>query len=227
MSTFIGWYKCLRNKKSYGGISMGYNQEDDIKEMVIESQDTLIDNIKEAIEVYTFLHRQALEKVEGNGLFIFTFRSFYNIDSRGVTDTFEQKYFSLMEQHRAGNKLPNITIICDELYQVKNKYGNPTMQFPLVTNMLNTLNPYFPTFEQEIADLFSFTSTRHLKGFYKKMKRYLDQYRILHETYCNLVTDPDLADVFAKVNKTYEQGRALPNYKKLDLLMLQLGRLSD
>ncbi|WP_138419888.1 hypothetical protein [Aquibacillus sediminis] len=195
----------------------------EIKTYLLQHKDQIFSEWDaETTEIYLFL-RDELRKgpILDNTLFKFIFRSFYHMDNRSVTEAFDQRFFSIMDKQLASPNLPNLTTITYDLYQVKNKNNNPSMQFPLVTNMANTIHPNFPTYTPEVAKLFTFTSTKHLSGFYKKMKRFIEQYRYLHRTYVQLALDPDIQVLLNQIDVD------LPLFKKVDSLVFEASKLAN
>ncbi|WP_226036325.1 hypothetical protein [Aquibacillus saliphilus] len=210
-------------------VQKGYHAAGDIKKVLIDNQKQLVENTNgQNYQVYTFLHEQFHSgDTKNNGLFHFVCRSFYNLDNLSVTAEFEQKYFELIERERLNDNRPNIVEITNALYQVKNRNGNPSMKFPLVISMLHLKNPYFPTFDNNVATLFGFTSTNHLAGFNRKMKRLIEQYRHLFVTYQQLLGDSDIINLINQIEKKMNDNKysRLPKIKKLDLLINEATEL--
>ncbi|WP_028784073.1 hypothetical protein [Thalassobacillus devorans] len=203
---------------------MKYRTAADIKDLLLDDQETIINNIDpEKIDVYHFLHdRFKKTDVTKDLVFQFNFRYFYKLDNPSLTEEFQDRFFEIMENQR-NEKRPNIVRVVTDLYEVKNHKGNPTMQFPLATAMLHTLNGYFPTYDSDVAKAFDFSSTYHLNSFYKKMKRYINQYRHTFDTYSELLDEESLQVMFDNFDKRFPKS-SLSKVKKLDLMVSELGR---
>ncbi|MFG6119241.1 MULTISPECIES: hypothetical protein [Thalassobacillus] len=203
---------------------MKYRTADDIKDLLLDDQENIINQIDpEKIEVYRFLHDRFKETdVTKDLVFQFAFRYFYKLDNPSLTQEFQERFFEIMENQRNESR-PNIVRVVTDLYEVKNHKGNPTMQFPLATAMLHTLNGNFPTYDSDVAKAFDFSSTYHLNSFYKKMKRYIDQYRHTFDTYSILLEEESLKVMFDNFDRRFPKS-GLSKVKKLDLMVSEMGR---
>ncbi|MBM7551727.1 hypothetical protein [Thalassobacillus pellis] len=203
---------------------MKYRTAEDIESLLLDEQETIVNKIDpEKIDVYLFLHDLFKKTdVTTNRVFQFAFRHFYKLDNPSLTQEFQDRYFEIMEQQR-NDKHSSIVNVVTELYEIKNHKGNPTMQFPLATAMLHTLNPNFPTYDSDVAKAFDFSSTYHLNGFYKKMKRYVDQYQHTFDTYKILMERESLAPMFDHFETRFPRN-GLSKVKKMDLMVAELGK---
>ncbi|TGB01646.1 hypothetical protein [Halobacillus salinus] len=202
---------------------MKYRTADDLRDLLLEEHESVVNQIpQEKLDVYIYLHQLFQDTyVPDDHLFRFVFRSFFRLDNPSLTSEFEDEYFKLMENQR-GQERPNIVRITKDLYDVKNHKGNPTMQFPLAAAMLHTMNPEFPTYDGDIVKAFDFSSTYHLSGFDKKMKRYMEQYQHTFRTYNQLLEEESLEPIFNHFDERFRD-YDLPKVKKLDLIVAQLG----
>lgn len=202
---------------------MKYRTANDLKDLLLEDHEKVINKIpQEKLDVYVYLHSVFQDTyVPDDTLYQFIFRHFFRLDNPSLTKEFETYYFKLMEEQR-GSERPNIVQITKSLYEVKNHKGNPTMQFPLAASMLHTINPEFPSYDSDIVKAFDFSSTYHLSGFDKKMKRYIGQYQHTYKTYAELLEDEAMEPLFSHFDERF-RGYDLPKVKKLDLIVSQLG----
>ncbi|MFQ3544357.1 hypothetical protein Q7A53_09725 [Halobacillus rhizosphaerae] len=204
---------------------MKYRTATDLKKLLFEDQEKVVNKIsREKVEVYDHLHEAFQDTyVPDDTLYKFVYRYFFRLDNPSLTREFESQYFKMMEEQRS-NERPNIVQITKELYEIKNHKGNPTMQFPLAAAMLHTINPEFPTYDSDIAKAFDFSSTYHLSGFEKKMRRYIDQYRHIFNSYNELLEDEAMEPMFKHFDERFRDYH-LPRVKKLDLMVCQLGNI--
>ncbi|WP_181346806.1 hypothetical protein [Thalassobacillus sp. CUG 92003] len=202
---------------------MKYRTAQEIKKLLLEDHETVVNQIDaEKIDVYMFLHHRFQNtRASHDPMFQFVFRYFYKLDNPSLTNEFEQRYFEIMDELHTEEK-PNIMHIVRDLYEVKNHKGNPTMQFPLAASMLHTLNAKFPTYDSDVAKAFDFSSTYHLSGFDKKMKRYIEQYMHTFTTYQELLEDEAIRPVLNHFDERF-LNNGLSNVKKIDLIVGQLG----
>lgn len=202
---------------------MKYRSADDLMKLLLEARESVVNNIpKEKLDVYLYLNQEFTNTyVPDDTLYQFIFRHFFRLDNPSLTKEFEECYFKLMEEQRS-NERPNIVQITKRLYEVKNHKGNPTMQFPLAAAMLHCINPEFPSYDGDIVKAFDYSSTYHLSGFDKKMKRYIEQYQHTFRTYSQLLDEESLKPIFKHFDERFPQNN-LPKVKKMDLIVSQLG----
>ncbi|WP_347862206.1 hypothetical protein U0355_03190 [Salimicrobium sp. PL1-032A] len=202
---------------------MKYRNAEELTSWIVDDYEQLINHIpEEKIEVYLYAHRMYhATYVPEDGVYQFVFRNFFRLDNPSLTGEFKETYFQLMEDVRE-EKRPNLYRITKELFAIPNHKGNHTLQFPLATAMLHAINPAFPHYETSVAKAFDFSSTYHLSGFYKKMKRYIDQYRHMYETYQELLGKEELQPALNHFDERFGE-YDLPDEKKIDLIVSQLG----
>ncbi|MBA2175300.1 hypothetical protein H0266_10370 [Halobacillus locisalis] len=202
---------------------MKYRTAEDLRDLLLEDHESVVNQIpQEKLDVYIYLQQLYQDTyVPDDHLFQFVFRYFFRLDNPSLTKEFEDQYFKVMEEQR-GEERPNIVQITKRLYEVKNHKGNPTMQFPLAAAMLHTINPEFPTYDGDIVKAFDFSSTYHLSGFDKKMKRYMEQYQHTFRTYNELLDEESMQPLFEHFDERFP-GYDLPKVKKLDLIVAQFG----
>ncbi|RWZ59004.1 hypothetical protein EQV77_08615 [Halobacillus fulvus] len=202
---------------------MKYRTADDLRELLLQEHENIVNKIsQEKLDVYLFLQKTFHDTyLPDDTLYQFVFRHFFRLDNPSLTKEFETEYFKLMEEQRTEER-PNIVQITKKLYEVKNHKGNPTMQFPLAAAMLHAINPEFPSYDGDVIRAFDFSSTYHLSGFEKKMKRYIEQYQHIFRTYKELIDEESLEPLFTHFDERFPDYH-LPKVKKLDLLVSQLG----
>ncbi|UOR11282.1 hypothetical protein [Halobacillus amylolyticus] len=203
---------------------MKYRTAADIKPLLFDEQEKVVNKIpREKVDVYVYLNQDFDNTyVPDDTIYQFVFRHFFKLDNPSLTREFETEYFKLMEEQRDQER-PNIVQITKRLYDIKNHKGNPTMQFPLAAAMLHAINPAFPTYDSDIAKAFDFSSTYHLSGFEKKMKRYIRQYQHTYQTYKELLDDEAIMPLLNHFDEKFPDHVQLPQVKKLDLIVAQLG----
>ncbi|WP_173918602.1 hypothetical protein [Halobacillus sp. Marseille-Q1614] len=204
---------------------MKYRTAADLKQLLFDEEEKVVNQIpREKVDVYSYLHENFKNTyVPEDTIYQFIFRYFFKLDNPSLTNEFEEEYFKIMEEQR-GLERPSIVQITKRLYEIKNHKGNPTMQFPLAAAMLHAINPGFPSYDSDIAKAFDFSSTYHLSGFDKKMKRYIGQYQHSFKTYRELIEDEAVGPLTNHFNEKFPDHRGLPEVKKIELIVGQLGR---
>ncbi|WP_082232694.1 hypothetical protein [Halobacillus massiliensis] len=203
---------------------MKYRTASDLKPLLFDEEEKVVNQItREKVEVYAYLHENFKHTyIPDDTLYQFIFRYFFKLDNPSLTNEFEEEYFKVMEEQRDKER-PSIVQITKRLYEIKNHKGNPTMQFPLAAAMLHVINPAFPSYDSDIAKAFDFSSTYHLSGFDKKMKRYIGQYQHTFKTYRELLEDEAVRPLINHFNEKFPDYKDLPEVKKIELVVCQLG----
>src|ERR1035437_8173798 len=149
-----------------------------ICENVNHNSERIVRNLqKESIDVYKFIqHEFKKEPVSQNTLFQFAFRSFYRLDSAGLTPEFKKKFFELFEENVKKEK-PNMTETIQELANIRNFKNQNTVQFSFVTKMFHTIDTNHRTYENEVITLFGFKQPYGEKDINKKIEKYNKQYQ--------------------------------------------------
>jgi len=184
----------------------------------------IINNIKrEQIAVYKFLQQEfAKGDITLNYLFQFVFRTFYRIDSAGLTDNFKREYFKIMEEKRFSDILDPQEIVL-RLYPFKRIKGDQSIQFSFTTKLIHTINVDFPIYDSEVAKVFQFT-TYYIPNVERKVARYLEQHKIIVEVYEKILKDNLLKNTFQLFENKFVDSK-LPDIKKLDFIIWSCGKI--
>ena len=100
----------------------------------------------ESVRVYEWIQMQYSARKVDDPLFQFVFRSFYRLDSAGLTPVWKKAYFQLME--RRETDLKNILM---KLHKYKNSKGQHTYQLSFASKLLHTQNPHLPIYDANVA----------------------------------------------------------------------------
>jgi hypothetical protein len=187
----------------------------------------IIKNIKkESLVVYLFLHDRwkKTEACSEDELFQFVFRSFYRMDSAGLSEDFKKQFFILMNENKRKNN-PNIYDICLKLYEIKNLKNQNSIQFSFVTKLANTINTSLPIYDSEVAKMYGYNQT--------PTKDHTERLRNLTEFYTKISSDYKLFiknGVFEKILLIFDKEfSSLQNRisitKKLDFIIWSAGKL--
>lgn len=97
---------------------------------IIAEQDQIRSSLTDAdIDVYLFLldrFRAAHGKISTDHVFHFLFRSYYRLDSAGLTPEFKVAYFKIMEE-TFSTKNVDLRSICKDLYRYENRKHQKTL----------------------------------------------------------------------------------------------------
>lgn len=198
---------------------------EEIINLIDNNAQTIIDNIShESIDVYNFLKIQFNNSdITKNYLFQFVYRSFYRLDNAGLTAQFKSEYFNLMQHNRQVDDF-NYAITLQRLFEIFNYKGQNTFQFSFATKMQNTINNNTPIYDNEVAKVFSFNRSRQGANFEDKLDFYLNQLRIINQTYTTIVNNNRLQSTINLFDNKFQMNN-LGQIKKLDFIFWSTGKL--
>jgi hypothetical protein len=200
------------------------NEIIDITEWIENHSTEIIDNIsQESIDVYNFLKTEFKNTtVNENYLFQFVFKSFYRIDSAGLTPEFKKEYFQLLEKNRNEKQL-DFEEVLHRLYSFPNRKGQNTLQFSFVTKMFNTINDIIPIYDKEVAKMFSI-SRPYQSEFETKLNKYLDQLDKIQKAYEQIINQNLLPETIGLFDRVFKDNK-LSKIKKLDFIFWSAGKI--
>ena len=192
-----------------------------IIEKIYWLRDEIISNINsESVDVYLWLKNEyGKGNVNKNLVFQFTFRSYYRLDSAGLTEKQKGRFFELMT-----DKKVNLEKILEELYKLPTLREKKTIQFSFATKLLHTINNNKPIFDSEVAAIIH----RKVSGNNKKSKieSCREIYSFLEDLYFILVKEKKIKKVISKFRSRFDIAQnQITDIKILDFIIWSLGRL--
>jgi hypothetical protein len=182
---------------------------------------------REAVDVYGFLSDQfARGPVVENYVFQFMYRSFYRLDSAGLTPEFKSKYFVMLEESR---NLPEVDLrrLVKELYPIPNLKGQQSLQFSFVTKLVNTVNRQYPIYDSEVGKVFGFRTPNNHKAFEVRLEEYMTFYAKLRDIYAEILAKNLLEAPRRLFRQIYAAPpERIPEIKVLDFIFWSAGKLS-
>ena len=180
---------------------------------------------REAIEVYLFLSDEfARGSVAQNCFFQFVYRSYYQLDSAGLTDEFKSAYFQCMEDARGSAEL-DLAAIVTKLRSFPNRKGQASVQFSFASKLAHTVNPGYPVYDAQVAEYFRFRTPYSYKQWDVRLQEYLDLYRQLRTFYENAIDSGSLNELTDLFKTVYSPvGCRLPEVKILDFIFWSAGK---
>ncbi|MFJ7311829.1 hypothetical protein ACIQVE_03505 [Pseudomonas sp. NPDC098747] len=107
----------------------------------------------ESVTVYRFLsERFKTYDPAQDELFQFVFRSFYRLDSAGLTAAFKKRFFELMSSARLEGRA-DVGAITTELRDYPNLKGQQSLQFSFATKLAATISPHLPIHRGRFAQI--------------------------------------------------------------------------
>jgi len=193
-----------------------------IKE-IDEKQDDVLSNIdSESIAVYIFIKNEFKKgNVLNNPIFQFVFRSYYRLDSAGLSDNQKTRFFQLLS-----DKQENLEYILSELYELLNSKNQNTIQFSFATKLLHTINNNKPIYDNNVSRVIK----KELKGSgYAKDERIcscIETYQFLEELYRDMLEDETIRNIISKFRSKFKvDDEKISDIKVLDFIMWSLGDL--
>jgi hypothetical protein len=102
-------------------------------ETFVRLRDAGLLGLEESIRVYEWL--EAHKEQPENPVFQFVFRSYYRIDSAGLTSAWKVRYFEFLSQRER-----SLQTILEGLYHIPTKKKVKSLQFSFATKLLHTLD---------------------------------------------------------------------------------------
>ncbi|MCX6702996.1 MAG: hypothetical protein NTW60_03995 [Candidatus Wolfebacteria bacterium] len=193
----------------------------EIIEEIYKWRDEIILNItREDVDVYLWL-RNEYEKgnVIDNTVFQFIFRSYYRLDSAGLSDEQKTEYFKLLA---SGNI--DLKVILNRLYALPTLRGGNTIQFSFATKLLHTIDNDKPIFDSEVSTVIH----KVVSGNNKEAK--IDSAKILfdymEDLYLEFSKNKKIQEVIKKFRTRFcVDAKKITDYKILDFIIWSLGKL--
>jgi hypothetical protein len=191
-----------------------------------KNAEAIIDGVgSEAIDVYLFLFDEfARGSIGEHRLFQFVFRSYYQLDSAGLTDDFKATYFECMEEAR-GSAEVDLAGIVGKLRAIPNRKGQESLQFSFVTKLANTVNPSYPIYDYKVAQCFGFTAPYNYKTWEVRLEEYLDFYGRLRAFYETALATGSMKCFIDRFMSVYApKACRIPPVKILDFIFWAAGK---
>lgn len=197
-----------------------------IEELINKKAQCIVENIaQESIDVYRFIATQ-FEKsdVSKDYIFQFVFRSFYRMDSAGLSKEFKDRYFELFQSVR-GSKNLDMGEILNELYKFKSLNGLNTIQFSFVTKLANTIENTYPIYDSEVARMYGYRTPYTYKDKEERVSEYLAAYSELRIRYQAYIRTNSLSEAISVFDRELISAEDIPTTKKIDFLIWSAGKL--
>ncbi len=206
-----------------------------IEQQILANQSRIIGTLgKEPIEVYDFLCRQfKAGAVDKNPLFQFVYRSYYRLDSGGLSDDLKSRYFELMEEARKSGAI-DLTQLAKDLRRFKasrhyKRAGRAELRevevlpFSFITKLAATVSSDYPIYDRKVGDVLGFPPPDGIRDWDMRLEQCLKFYAWLQALYDRLLSGAVIPSAIFALNAHYSV--ALPNMKALDFLFWQAGKL--
>lgn len=153
---------------------------------VLEQVDT------ESIAVHRFLSDRCVsEDPAQDELFQFVFRSFYRLDSAGLSADFKNRFFELMSTVKSSGTT-SVSEITRELGHFPNLKGQSSLQFSFATKMVATVCPHSAIYDSEVVVSFDFLRPSYNKPFDVRLEKYVAFHADLQALYDRIVAQDAL-----------------------------------
>ncbi|MDD3608083.1 MAG: hypothetical protein PHQ20_04850 [Candidatus Moranbacteria bacterium] len=175
---------------------------------------------QESIDVYLFLKKEFKKgNIKNNKVFQFVFRSYYRLDSAGLSEGIKNEYFDLMAQ-----QVTNLKKILLELYKIKTLRNKNTVQFSFATKLLHTIDENNPIWDTEVVRVMKIKISG--LGYKEKIESCYESYEKLKQRFEDLLVDKRSKKViFQFRNKFKVNKNQISDVKVLDFIIWTLGKL--
>ncbi|WP_439628316.1 hypothetical protein [Gemmata sp.] len=152
--------------------------------------------LQESVRVYEWL--EAHKGEPNNPVFQFVFRSYYRIDSAGLTARWKARSFEFLGRREGG-----LGTILEGLYQVPTARNVKSLQFSFATKLLHTLDPRQPIYDSKVAELLGLPVKKG-KDFTANVDACVAAYDDLREVQRQLLIDEGVAHRVAALKARYD-----------------------
>lgn len=191
-----------------------------VKEIIFREKD-IFEKIKpESISVYLFLKKEYKKgNIEKNYLFQFVFKSFYALDGAGLSEQLKTRYFELMSEGKL-----ELEDILTELYEIKNRREQKTLQFSFTTKLLHTIDESKPIFDSEVSAVVH-TKVKG-KTLEQRIKSCINIYTEIDILYKELLEDKNIKKILLKFKNRFSLNKDdISDAKILDFIIWSLGKI--
>lgn len=177
---------------------------------------------QERVDIYLFLYHKLKEvHADQHSIYRFIFRSYYGMDTIGLTEEFKIAYFKLQEKLKAGHSF-DLAEINEQLSAYRNHKNQPVLPFSLITKMVNMISADYPVYDLHVIKLFGYKQPSD-KDTEKRMTKYLKQYEYIRQCYQE-IEEKQLLHQAEDIFKHHFVHQILPGYKMLDFLFHAGGK---
>jgi hypothetical protein len=194
---------------------------DQIIKKIFERQDEILSNLNfESIDVYLFLKNEhAKGNILNNFVFQFVFRSYYRLDSAGLSDGIKKHYFELL-----ADKQTKLESILSALYKIPTLKGKNTIQFSFATKLLHTIDNDLPIFDSEVGKIFNLKVNGTDRN--TKVTSCIKIYDSLKIFYTELRGKEKIKAIISKFRQKFNvDAGKISDTKILDFIIWSLGKL--
>jgi hypothetical protein len=190
-----------------------------------------------SLDVYDYLKTTFNEPdVSKNYFFQFVFRSFYGLDSAGLSPNFKEAYFGLLQNNR-GITIENadsvFKSIASELYGIPNLKTEHnkgcSLQISFVSKLVHTasIENDFPIYDSKVSHLMGFSYVPNNltleNNIESRINDYLKQIGELRELYACI--DNQLGKQLEQFNNQFK--RDISKEKKIDFILWTAGKVKQ
>lgn len=205
-----------------------------IEQLVVELDKNKIkvfDKIgQESIDVYLFIEQQFKEPTVSRPVFEFVYRSFYRLDSAGLTDEWKNVYFDyLFAPSLRGLKREKAKIelekILENFHRIPTIKGHQSIQFSFATKLLHTLNPSLPIYDSLIKQVVTMPTMTESTSK-ARIAKCITAYEALLNSCDELLENKEVMNLISQFKNDYNV-REMSDAKALDFLLWGLAKVKE
>jgi hypothetical protein len=200
----------------------------DLAEYIDEHCDRILERLDtESVDVYVFLcDRFAASDVMEDRIFQFVFRSYYRLDSAGLTSEFKITYFKKLQALRTF-KVIDLRCLLMEFFPIPTLQGNRSLHFSFVSKLAHTINPSYPIYDSQVRKVFGFALPNYGR-VESRIDKLLTFYSRLQSTYARITAGGLMRQTICSFETRFPAHCAkLSSTKVLDFIFWSTGKLIE
>jgi len=141
------------------------------------------------------------------------YKTFYRLNTAGLSDEQKQRYFELMS-----SKVSKLEVILDELYKLPTRKDAHSIQFSFATKLLHTLDVDQPIYDSNVGTMFNLKVAGNTKE--QKIKSCLEIYNFLKNTYRSMLSNGKIRSLISAFREEFGYDESnMSDTKVLDFLI--------
>lgn len=151
------------------------------------------------------------------------FRKYYGMNSAGLSQEFFEAFFKNMYKLKSGTNSPKGKVLLEELFKIKRKKGDHSMQYSFVSKMLNLLDEDHPIIDKHVKKILKIKPL--LKGSNEeKLKWYEETVEKIRHEYAIFLKVPAIRAALGELERRIQEIKPLSSTRKLDFLLFYAGK---
>ena len=171
---------------------------------------------KESLDSYIFISSEFKKgNIRTNVRFCQKYKEFYVMTAAGLTQTFFDKYFQLLEDRET-----DLRKILRALSRIPRRKGDYAVELSFATKLIHTVDNNSPIFDSNVAKVFGLT-LKPIKDLDRKIEDRVHTYELLKSKFKMLLKNPEIQEIISDFKERL--GVNINDVKMLDFILWKLG----